>query len=216
MEDLVAVGVADPCDERLVTEQVLELAWMSADPVAPDVKGQGRVVRLGPHLLRRQPGDGPFDAGRQQVHLAHLGGVAVADLRWRVTRRQPGRPAGPPRGLEAGWRVGLAEPQDDRRLGRQLGARGRELETPSEHRVDDHTIAIEIDLEELAVSPDGPDGLSDEGVELCRRPPDGQWTGGNRAPDRPSAERCVEGLGDDREVGYFGAGPRWKWFVFFR
>ena len=40
MKDLVAVGVADAGHEALVLQEVLELAGMPADPLAPDVQGQ--------------------------------------------------------------------------------------------------------------------------------------------------------------------------------
>ena len=57
MEDLVAVGVADAGHERLVAQQVLELARMAADPLAPDLTGEGRVVGIGT-LLRLRPARG--------------------------------------------------------------------------------------------------------------------------------------------------------------
>src|SRR4029079_5976981 len=38
MQDLVAVGMADPRDERLVLQQVLQLAGMTLDPGPPRVE----------------------------------------------------------------------------------------------------------------------------------------------------------------------------------
>ena len=58
MEDLVAVGVADPGDERLVLEQVLQLARMAPDPLAPDLERQAGIVGVGPELARRSPATG--------------------------------------------------------------------------------------------------------------------------------------------------------------
>ena len=81
VQDLVAVGVADPGHERLVAQQVLELARVALDPIAPDVEGQRRIVRVRARSRPRpRPGHRAIDAGRQQVDLAHLGRVAVADL----------------------------------------------------------------------------------------------------------------------------------------
>ena len=57
MEDLVAVGVADPGHECLVPQQVLELARVPADAVAPRLQRQRRVVNVGPDLVR--PGPAP-------------------------------------------------------------------------------------------------------------------------------------------------------------
>ena len=58
MEDLVAVGVADPGHERLVAEQVLELARVAPDPVAPDLEGERRIVGVGTQLVVPRPGTG--------------------------------------------------------------------------------------------------------------------------------------------------------------
>ena len=63
-QDLVAVRVADPGDERLVAQQVLELARMTPDPVAPDLEGQRRIERIRTHLAGAPTGDRPLDARR--------------------------------------------------------------------------------------------------------------------------------------------------------
>ena len=95
VQDLVAVGVADPGHERLVPEQVLELARMALDPFSPDVERQVRAVRVGTLLVCAEAGDRSLDAGRAQVDLAHLGLVAVADLGGCGIGRQPRRSVGP-------------------------------------------------------------------------------------------------------------------------
>ena len=64
VEDLVAVGVPDARDERLVAEQVLELAGMSPDPIAPHLERQGRVVGFGA-LLASGRARGPADRRRR-------------------------------------------------------------------------------------------------------------------------------------------------------
>ena len=99
MEDLVAVGIADAGDERLVPEQVLELPGMAPDPLAPDVKREGRVVRVGALVVAAQAGHGPLDAGGLQVDLAHLGRVAIADLGASRRRRASTMPRRPCRGI---------------------------------------------------------------------------------------------------------------------
>ena len=119
MQDLVAVGVADAGDERLVAQQVLELTRMAPDPVAPDLERQRRVVGVRPLLLLTEPRDRAIHAGGPQVDLAHLGRVLVADLRRRVVGRQPAGAARPCRGVPRASRA-RPEPEDDRRLGRQL------------------------------------------------------------------------------------------------
>ncbi len=62
--------------------------WRS-DPVAPDVERQRRVVGIGTLVVATEARDGPVDAGRAQVDLAHLGRVAVADLGVGVVGRHP-------------------------------------------------------------------------------------------------------------------------------
>ena len=90
-----------PGHERLVAKQVLELARMAADPLAPDLEGQRRIVGIGALLGVAEARDGRSTPAGQQVDLAHLGGVAVADLGARVVGREPGRAAGPRRGVGA-------------------------------------------------------------------------------------------------------------------
>ena len=125
VEDLVAVGVADPGDERLVLQQVLQLARMAPDPLPPDVERQRRDRRRpGPSSSSVRPGTAAVDAGRQQVDLAHLRRVAVADLDGGVVGRHPVGAARPARRLRAAARA-RPEAEDDRRLRRQLRRRAR-------------------------------------------------------------------------------------------
>ena len=98
---------------------------------------------------RRSPATRPVDAGRQDVDLAHLGRVAVADLDRRVVGRHPGRPARPARGIARRARA-LTEAEDERRLRRQRRAGRRELEAAGQHRAEDDPVAIEARDQELA------------------------------------------------------------------
>ena len=66
MEDLVAVGVADPGHERLVAQQVLELARVAADPLAPDLEVSAGSSASGPWSAPPSPGIGrSTPAGRR-------------------------------------------------------------------------------------------------------------------------------------------------------
>ena len=80
MEDLIRVRVADSGHELLVAQEVLELARMSSDAGPPLVQVQGRVVGVGAHFIGTGSGRLPVDAARQEVDLAHLSWVAVAEL----------------------------------------------------------------------------------------------------------------------------------------
>ena len=200
VHDLVAVGVADPGHERLVPEQVLELARVSLDAVAPALEGERRVVRVRTLLVAPEARDRSIDAGRLQVDLAHLGGIAVAHLDVRFVRGEPRGASGPGRGID---RPVLArpEPQDDGRLRRQLRAGRGELETARQHRVDHERVPVEVDEEELPAAPDRADSLADERLRarpacLARpaaRGPPRTGSGGRRAP-RGRPRRRPSGL----------------------
>ena len=56
MQDLVAVGVPDAGDELLVLQEVLQLARVLPDARPPLLKGQARVVGLGPKSSGPPPG----------------------------------------------------------------------------------------------------------------------------------------------------------------
>ena len=204
VEDLVAVGVADAGDERLVAEQVLELARVAPDPLAPDVEGEGRVVRVGALVLAAQPGDRPVDPGGLEVDLAHLGRVPVADLGGRVVRGHPGGPRRP-RG----------------RVARTLGARPSNPSTtavlpgcfsfgsaswkrPVSIGLTTMRVALEVQEQELAPPADRGQALPDEGLQLGRRAADRERGDRGRRADRPAGEARMERLGDDRQVGQFG------------
>ena len=75
---------------------------------------------------------------------------------------------------------------------------GCQLEAASEHRVDDHPVAIQIDEQELAAScdplhPRPSSAASSASSATSKRP-------GLGAADRPSAEGGVKRFGDNREV----------------
>ena len=155
MQDLVAVGVADPGHERLVAQQVLEFARMASDPLAPDLEGQRRVVGVGSLLGRaesraragrRRPGRGrscPSGSGR---------GSGPPAARRRPAARRPRASRRPHRAARA---VARPEPEDDRGLGRQLVAGRRQLEPAGQHRVAGDRVALELDEQELAAPADG-------------------------------------------------------------
>src|SRR5437773_7742151 len=104
VEDLVAVGVSDAGDEPLVLEQVLQLPGMPPDPLSPDVQGQARVVGIRAELPVTESGNRPVETGRQQIDLAHLRRVAIANLDGRVVR---GHPVRTPRPRRRSLRSGL-------------------------------------------------------------------------------------------------------------
>ena len=175
VQDLVAVGVADPGHERLVAQQVLELARMAPDPVPPDLEGQGRDRRRrGPGPARRGPGTGRSTPAGCEVDLAHLGRVAVADLRPGVVGRQPGGAARPAR------RVARAGRSADRSRARRPSWPGSlSPGAASWNR------PVSIGLQAIAsrsrsISRNLPrrrmrlDALADEGGQLGRRASDGE------------------------------------------
>ena len=209
MEDLIAVGVADAGDERLVAQQVLELARMPSDAVAPDRDGQRRIVRVGSDLIDRQPRHDPLDIGRQQVHLAHLRRIAVADLGRGFRRRQPRSAPGPGGLPRTGAFAGRPEAEHEGGLRRPFEPwLGGELEPAREHGIDDHAVTVQADLEEFAALAHSGDGLADEGVELGWCPAHGKGSGGFGERDRTATERGIERFGDDGQVGEFRHGAR--------
>ena len=56
VEDLVAVGVADPGDEGLVLQEVLELARVALDPRLPGIERERRIIRVGSESSSVRPG----------------------------------------------------------------------------------------------------------------------------------------------------------------
>ena len=174
--------------KRLVLEQVLQLARVAADPLPPDVERQRRIVGVGPQLAVAQSRHGPLDARGQQVDLAHLGRVAVADLDRRVVGRHPVGAAASRRAVASDGAGRGAECQHDGRLRRQLVARAGELESAGEHRVDDDPVAYRARgggtcrAARIAVT-----RWPDEGRELGRRAPHGERRRGRRGSDgRPA------------------------------
>ena len=179
---------------------------MTPDPVAPDVEGQRRVVGIGALLALAESGDGPVDAGRSQVDLAHLGRVAIADLGARVVRRQPvgARRPGGRVGRPAGARP---EAQHDRGLGRQLVARARPA--GSDRSASDCTA---IASRSRSISRN----LPRRRMDSTRWPTRASSSAGvPRTASGPGAsvdvigrpaERRMEGVGDHGQIGQFGHG----------
>ena len=148
---------------------------------------------------------------------------------WRGRRpRGRGRPcpsgSGPGSAPRPGWRRPAAtwrhgstcrvlraadartEAENHCRARRQPGVRRGQLESPGEHRVDDHAIAVQLERHELAAPADTNQALTDEGRKLGRRAPQGQGAGSLRANDRAARKRGMERVDDDGKVGQFGHG----------
>ena len=95
MEDLIAVRIANSRDEGLISQEVLELPGVTADSGPPLLERQGGIVGVGARLLVGEPRDGPLRSCRQQVDLAHLRRVPVANLGRLGVGRHPRRATGP-------------------------------------------------------------------------------------------------------------------------
>ncbi len=146
-----------PGHERLVPQQVLELARVAPDPLAPHLERQPRVVDV---RDRSRPRPRP---GTRPIHALPAAGRPCPSASGRGSGPRGARPAA---GIQAAPRVQAAglkpatgghrpEAQHDRGLARELHARAGELEPPGQHRVDDHVVAVEVDHQELAPAPDG-------------------------------------------------------------
>ena len=161
----------------------------------------------GPCSPSPRPGDGPVDAGRPQVDLAHLGRVAIADLgrarRRPAARRRPrvqrGRvgaarrraarsPARPP-SWPAACRPGRPAGSDRSASGctRSRRARGRSAGTC---RAGGWTRRA------------GRRGRPARPACRARR----AGPGASRRGDRPAGQRGMEGVGDHGQIGQFGHG----------
>ena len=203
MEDLVAVGVADPGDERLVAQQVLELARMAADPLAPDVQGQRRVVGIGT-LLRLRPDPGSVDRRRPG------GGRSCPSGSGRDSGSRPGhrRPAARRRHASSrrrrpGHRARGPKPRTTAVLVGSLSPGRRQLEAAGQHRVGGDLVALEVDQQELAAPPDRrrrsgrpgrPARPACRAPRAGRAPPrtapdDRRWQRGGRR--RPRSDRAI-------------------------
>ena len=205
MQDLVAVGVADAGDERLVAQQVLELARMAPDPLAPDLERQSRDRR------RRGPGRGRPDrgpAGRRRPAAGRSCPSASgrgSGSRAGVVGRQPGRAARPRRGVGGPARA-RTEAEDDGGLGRRLVARRGQLEPAGQHRVADDRVALEIDQQELAAPPDRRDRWPTRASSSAGVPRTASGPGAFADRIGPPGEGRVEGVGDHGQIGQFGHG----------
>src|SRR5207302_17193 len=126
-QDLVGVGVADPGQEGLVAEQVLELIPVApqllSEPVQPEPADR---VRLGPQL---GPGRHLPRRVLDPVDPAHVAEVRVAQLLLALQpqREDPGR--------------------------RWLGVSLVELEATSQHRIDDQAALTKVEDQVLAAPP---------------------------------------------------------------
>ena len=182
---------------------------MSPDPRPPGVERELGIQGVRSHLPRAATRDDPFDAGREDVDLAHLGRIAVPDQDGCVVGRQPPCPAGP--GGRVGRRparVPRPERQLDGRPGRRLLTVTGQLEPARQHGIDDHPVALEVDVEELARARDARDPLARERRDLGRGAPDGQGHQRPAGRDGPAREGGVQRIGDDGEIGQLGHGWR--------
>ena len=200
MEDLVAVGVADPGHERLVAQQVLELARMAPDPLAPDLEGQRRVVRVGALVGLAEARHRAIDAGRAQVDLAHLGRVPIADLDRGVGRWEPRRPSRPARAVDGDASRG-PKPRTTAVLAGSLSPGRRQLESAGQHRVAGDRIALEVDQQELPAPPHCLDPLANQCLQLGRSTTHGERSRRVSRTDLAAGERGVERIGDHGQIG---------------
>ena len=204
MQDLVAVGVADAGHERLVLQQVLELARVPPDPLAPDLERQRRVVCVRALLAPPSPGIGAVDPGRRQVDLAHLGRVAVADLGRGASRREPRRAARPGGGIARPSRRAARSPSTTAVLVGCFSPGAASWNRPVSIGLHDDRVAIEVDQRGTCRAGGSTvEALADERLELGRRAADGERSGclggarpaGRRAPHgrhrRPRSGRVI-------------------------
>ncbi len=207
MEDLVAVGVADAGHERLVAQQVLELAGVTADAVAPDLERQRRVVGVGT-LLCFAPARGPGDRRRPGAGRPCPSGWG-RDSGPRAAHR---RPAASRHRASSG----LHRPGADTRgpnprttavfVGRLIAAAGTSWKRPVSIGLQAMRVAVEVDQQELAAPPDRRSRVGRQGVKLGRRASHRQRTGCLDRADRSPGERRVERVGDHGQIGQFGHG----------
>ena len=176
---------------------------MPTDAGAPDLDRQFRVVSLGTLVRFAKTGDHPLDVRRPEIDLAHLGGVAIPDLGVVVVSRHPACTARP--GRRVLWRArARTEPEHERGLARVLLSGRCKLEAAGQHRVDGNPVALQIDEQELALSPDRLDALPDEGLQLSRRSAHGERSRSCHGPHRSTDKRRMERIGDDGQIGQFG------------
>ena len=145
---------------------------MPPNPCMPDIEAQLRGVRVGALLFLAHPRHRTVDTRGQQVHLAHLRRVPVANLDRRIVCRHPRGPARPPRHIHGPARS-RAKAQHDGGFRRLLRRWRSELEASREHRVDDRAVTIELEDQEFATTPDRLETLPNEGLQLRRCAPDG-------------------------------------------
>ena len=89
--------------------------------------------------------------------------------------------------------------------GRLTSGRG-ELEPAGQHGVDRDPVAIEVEQDELAPSPDTAELLPNQARELGRRAAHGEWRGRLGPHDGSTGQRGVEGVRHDRQIGQLGHG----------
>ncbi len=143
VQDLVAVGVADPRDDGLVAQDALDLGVAGAEQRGEGVEGERVGERVGPE---------PRDPG-------HLGRVGHDVCRQAL--------AGPRLGQVEAATGRQADPHGDRRLvGAQRGT--RHLVIPAKPaglgEVKDQVQPVAVDVDELAVPPDPGDHQAVEGL----------------------------------------------------
>ena len=200
--DLVGIAVADTGHEGLVLEQVLQLAPMRPDALAPHLDAQGRIVGVGTQVV--PAGDRSLDALGHQVDLAHLRRVPVTQLDRPIVRRQPRRAARPGRGI--GWTAGpAAEGHHEHGLGKRLRAGRRHAQAAGQHQVHHDPIRSNWKTRNLprrrTLWRAWPTSASSSG---CRAPDDQRLDHAGCGRDGPSGEGCVGGIREDVEVRQLG------------
>ena len=201
MEDLVAVRVADA---RRRTP-----GCAGGSSARPDGGGSDRATprastpghRLPVPSRRAETRHDALDTGRQEIDLAHLGRVPVADLRRRVVRRQPVRALRPRCGLEATRPPRGPNPRITAVFDGALTAGPASWKRPvsigfTTIRSRSRSIARNLPCLRIAVT-----RLTDERLELGRRAAHGKRPGSRRRRDRAAPERGVEGFRDHGQIG---------------
>ena len=186
VKNLVRVGVANPGDECLVPQQVLQLAGVPPDPLGEFRLPHGQ--RIGSEL--RPAGDGGQRAGSHPVDAAHLDGVEEAQFVSVLER----------------------DAKDGRR--RHLLRPGRPLQAPAQHRVDDEVLPADVEDQELPPTPgtlENPAGQL-PGELVCRRAQQEAelWRGPDLADPlsfQPRAEVFTQHL-EFRQFGHRAIGYR--------
>ena len=181
-----------PATNAWLRSRFLSSPGWRADPLAPDLEGQRRVVGVRALLGAAEARARALDAGRQQVDLAHLGRVPVADLGRGVVGGQPGGAARPRAPRRAGAAVARRRsPARPRSWPGSLSPGAASWKRPVSIGLHGDRVAVEVDQQELAAPPDRRDALADERRQLGRRAAHGERSGRLGGPRSDGRRRAA-------------------------